>query len=156
MIHNGVFSGRVVSLPKVAGCYVAKVTDFGYSTLFKDENTSVSMPRSGYWTAPEWHEREVLPTQAKKMEAYSFGMLCLWLLCYKSNDSSAGRDFEKDMKDTSTKRLQHALGLLEIVAGPSFQQKKDIRRLLSFTLAEDPTDRTSDFVEILRLLSPNR
>ncbi len=134
---------------------MAKVTDFGYSTLFKNENPSVRMPRSKFWTAPEWHEREFLPTQARRMDAYSFGMLCLWLLFY-NNVSSADRDFEKDMEDTSTEVLDHALGLIGTIASVEFEQWNNIQRLLSLTLAHAPTERTSDFSEILQLLSPIR
>ncbi|KAL8907095.1 MAG: hypothetical protein Q9171_006000 [Xanthocarpia ochracea] len=154
-LRNDLVSDRIVKLPNEEGCYVARVTDFGFSTLFQTENASIRMPRTKIWTAPEWQEREYLPIQAKKMDAYSFGMLCLWLLFYTSS-SSADCDFEKDMENTSTEVLDHALGLIESIAFPELQQRDNIRRLLCLTLPQHPTERTSDFSEILHLLSPTR
>jgi serine/threonine protein kinase len=112
------------------------------------------MPRSKYWTAPEWHEREFLPIEARRMDSYSFGMLCLWLLFY-NNNASGDRDFEMDIGDTSMEVLDHALRLIETITCPELQQSAKIQRLLSLTLAQDPRERTSDFSEILQLLSPN-
>ena len=146
---------RVVSIPKEKGCYVAKVTDFGYSSLFKNGNASVRMPRSKPWTAPEWHEWEFSPLEARKMDAYSFGMLCLWLLFYK-NDSRPDREFEEVLKDENTQVLEHALGLVNTVAGIDVKKKNNIQKVLRSTLVQEPTERNSDFGEILQLLSPNR
>jgi len=58
---------------------VARVTDFGYSTYFAGENL-IYMPRSMPWDAPEHHHRGFSHYQAMKMDIYSFGMLCLWLI----------------------------------------------------------------------------
>ena len=146
---------RVISIPKEEGCYVAKVTDFGYSSLFENENGYVRMPRSKPWTAPEWHEREFLPLQARRMDAYSFGMLCLWLLFYKNN-SRPDRELEEVLEDANTQVLDHALGLVDTVAWINVKQKNNIQKLLRSTLVQEPTERTSDFCEILQLLSPNR
>ena len=45
------------------------------------------MPRSLHWVAPEWHHRGVSPTQAKKMDVYSLGLLVLWILCCNTSHS---------------------------------------------------------------------
>ena len=148
-------SNRVISIPKEEGCYVAKVTDFGYSSLFEDENVHVRMPRSKSWTAPEWHEGGFLPLQARRMDAYSFGMLCLWLLFY-NNNSRPDRELEKALKDANTQVLDHALGLVDTIAWIDVKQRDNIQKLLKSTLVQEPTERTSDFCEILQLLSPNR
>ena len=148
-------SNRLISIPKEEGCYVAKVTDFGYSSLFKNENASVRLPRSKHWTAPEWHEREFLPVQARRMDAYSFGMLCLWLLFYKNN-SRPDRELEGVLEDANTQVLDHALGLVDKTAFIDVQQKDNIQKLLRLTLSREPMERTSDFCEILQLLSPTR
>ena len=62
------------------GDYVAKVADFGFSTHFGSEQDLIKMPESVPWNAPERHHRHFLPQDAKAMDVYSFGMLCLWLL----------------------------------------------------------------------------
>ena len=145
----------MVNLPKEEGCYVARVTDFGYSTLFGAKDAAITMPRSQFWTAPEWHERHFLPIQAKRMDAYSFGMLCLWLLFY-DHFSNANGDFGKIMEKSKLEVLDHALELTDTLTCHNIQQRVDIRKLFSLTLAQDPAERTSEFSEILQLLSPNR
>jgi serine/threonine protein kinase len=52
------------------------VTDFGYSSF----GTLVKVPRSPPWEAPEWHPRWFNLENAKRMDIYSFGLLCLWLI----------------------------------------------------------------------------
>ena len=155
IIRDVIRLNRLISIPKEEGCYVAKVTDFGYSSLFKNENASVRLPKSKYWTAPEWHEREFLPVQARRMDAYSFGMLCLWLLFYKNN-SRPDPELERVLEDANTQVLDHALRLADTTAFINIQQKDNIQKLLMLTLIQEPTERTSDFCEILQLLSPTR
>ena len=82
VIHGDIKPENVLVFSENDGAYVAKVTDFGYSTLFTTDSDLIKMPKSWPWTAPERHHREILPIQARKMDAYSFGMLCLWLLFY--------------------------------------------------------------------------
>lgn len=144
------------SFPTEEACYIARVIDFGFSTLFQTKNASVRMPRTKTWTAPEWQEQEYLPIQAKKkMDAYSFGMLCLWLLFYTSG-SRGGRGFEKDMGKKTTGILDHALGLVESTMFPDPQERDNMKRLLCLTLPQNPNERTSNFSDILHLLSPTR
>ena len=57
-----------------------KVADFGYSTLTVGESGNVFLPKSRPWNAPEHHFGEFKVQEAKKMDVYSFGMLCLWFL----------------------------------------------------------------------------
>jgi serine/threonine protein kinase len=60
--------------------YTARVTDFGYSTRFASENDLIPMPGSQPWCAPEHDRVRFTPAQARKMDVFSFGMLCVWLL----------------------------------------------------------------------------
>ena len=146
---------KLVRLPKEERCYVAKVTDFGYSTLFGADSAAIRMPRSQFWTAPEWHERHILPIQAKRMDAYSFGMLCLWLFFYNSFPN-VNCHYQKIMEESSLGMLNHALELTNSIECHKIQQRANMQKLFRLTLAQDPTERTSDFSEILQLLSPNR
>jgi serine/threonine protein kinase len=82
VIHGDIKPENILVSSENEARHVAKVTDFGYSTLFSTDNHPITMPGPGIWTAPEWHHRKILPKQARKMDAYSFGMLCLWLLFY--------------------------------------------------------------------------
>ena len=109
------------------------------------------MPYSPPWTAPEQHHRQILPAQARKMDAYAFGMLCLWLLFYNRLDQD--RKFEKDMKGSQTSVLNHASDLIRALAVSENQNMDDIQELFRLTLAQDPAERASNFDTFLQLLS---
>jgi serine/threonine protein kinase len=69
--------------------FTAKIIDFGYSTRYEDDDEYILMPRSRPWNAPE-HCFKCKPVEARKMDLYSFGMLCLWVM------------FEKHLSNPST------------------------------------------------------
>lgn len=56
--------------------YTAKMTDFGYSCYGMGDNDAVSLPQSAPWHAPEYHEGDVTLLGAKKVDVYSFGLVC--------------------------------------------------------------------------------
>lgn len=70
------------------GLFVARLTDFGYSTRFADDNENIAMPKSWPWCAPEHHHRGFKPDQAMNMDMFSFGVLTLWIM-YKPYLSGA-------------------------------------------------------------------
>ena len=133
---------------------MARVTDFGYSTLFATDTDLVTMPKSDLWTAPEHHRRQVRPTQARKMDVFSFGMLCLWLLFYNIGSNRDG-NFKKDLKETHLEVVHYGFQKIKETADPNSQGRVNIRRLFSLSLSQDPDGRTSDFGELLKFLSPN-
>ena len=61
--------------------YGAKVIDFGYSTQFTAEDEYILVPKSWPWFAPEHSKSDRFkPSQARKMDIFSLGMLCLWVI----------------------------------------------------------------------------
>jgi serine/threonine protein kinase len=80
IIHGDVKPQNVLVFEDSPGIYIAKVADFGFSTHFYGEQNLISMPKSVPWSAPEHRHRYFCPQDAKAMDVYSFGMLCLWLL----------------------------------------------------------------------------
>ena len=130
---------------------MAKVIDFGYSTLFATDSDPIIVPYSPPWTAPEQHHRQILPAQARKMDAYSFGMLCLWLLFY--NRLGQDCNFEKDITGSQISVLNHASALIRATAVSENQNMDDIQEIFRLTLAQDPIDRASSFDTFLQLLS---
>ena len=133
--------------------YVAKVTDFGYSTLFAKETDLIYLPRSEPWTAPEQHYRGFLPAQAKKMDAYSFGMVCLWLLFYNTR-MDGQREFDQELKNADAKVLDLALERLHAMQNLETRDRSDIEHLFRITLQDTPQSRTSDFKIIIKLTLP--
>ena len=64
------------------GSFRAKMTDFGCSTIQTDSNESILVGISLPWNAPE-HDRpgqSWTKDQAERLDIFSLGMLCLWLL----------------------------------------------------------------------------
>ena len=137
------------------GRHMARVTDFGYSTLFSTDDDPILMPNSGVWTAPEQHHRGFLPRQARKMDAYSYGMLCLWLLFYNKS-WNRDRDFRKDLEYLPTNLSYHASEWLRATPDLGNQERVDLQKVFTSTLAQDPTERTANFDELLELVSPSR
>ena len=134
---------------------MAKVTDFGYSTLFTKDSDLITMPNSPPWTAPERYHRGIWPKEARKMDAYSFGMLCLWLLFY---NKAANRDhnLEKDLEDPQKELSHHTSELLEARADLENWEKDNLQKVFRSTLIQEPVERTADFTDLLKLLSPHR
>ena len=136
---------------------MAKVTDFGYSTLFSSDDAQIWMPRSGHWTAPEYHYRGFTPTNAMKMDAYSLGMLCLWLLWLpcRGDRLDADREFRKAL-DAHKEALDLAFELVRTTEGVADKDRDNIQQFFRLTLAKNRDERTSNFNELLGYLSPNR
>ena len=134
---------------------MGKITDFGYSTL-NAGNTLINMPKSQPWQAPEWHHRGFGISDAMKMDVFSFGMLCLWLLFYTLSDNKE-TDFFHDL-DWGNKRLALALAHSHITdaVGLSEESKIDLHRFFQLTLAIEKDMRTLDFRLLLSLIAPGR
>lgn len=109
------------------------------------------MPRSNPWAAPEWIiGHEFAFSEAQKMDAYSFGMLCVWLLFDVSLDY---------LETTSEPYKDKAAFAIDLVNSQIFlqaQQRENLRVLFSLTLRNDPNNRNQDFNLILDCLTMRR
>ncbi len=155
VIHGDIKPENILVFSESEGRHMARVTDFGYSTLFSTDKDPILMPNSGVWTAPEQHHRGFLPRQARKMDAYSFGMLCLWLLFYNKG-TNRNRNLKKDLEDSRKKVLDYASELLRASSDLVSREKDDLQKVFRSTILEDPAERTADFDVLLHLLSPYR
>ena len=156
VIHGDIKPENVLVHSESYGPCLAKVTDFGYSTLFTTESNLIIMPfYSELWAAPERHHRGMLPVHARKMDAYSFGLLCLWLLFY---NKAVDRDhnFRRDVENPEIELSHHASELLEATADLETWEKRNMKRVFRSTLAQNPDERTAYFTDLLELLSPHR
>lgn len=111
------------------------------------------MPGSPYWVAPEWHHRNYTTdvTGAKKMDAYSFGALCLWLLFYNNHETTSSKFYEDLRSKTSMSVLvsDHLAAAFDL----DNQSRNILHQVFNRTLQQDAKDRTSDFTELFGLLS---
>ncbi|KAH7357598.1 hypothetical protein BKA66DRAFT_552783 [Pyrenochaeta sp. MPI-SDFR-AT-0127] len=80
MLHGDIKPENVLIFKDDYGDYTARVTDFGYSNRFTSEDDLVPIPKSWPWCAPEHDRDRFTPGQARKMDVFSFGMLCFWVL----------------------------------------------------------------------------
>ena len=133
--------------------YTAKVADFGYSTYFAEVDELIKMPQSPFWCAPEWHHRGFRVSDAMKMDAYSFGMLSLWLLFY--NDlASLDHDFRKDIgRSAPPERLLLAQGLTMSMVSIGEERRSKLQEFFACTLEPNPVDRKHDFDYLINLLT---
>jgi serine/threonine protein kinase len=152
IIHGDVKPQNVLIFEDDSGKYVAKVADFGYSTVFA-ESGGILMPCSKTWVAPEWEkDRKYRFCDAKKMDAYSFGMLCFWLLLFDflgPLNLNTLRERETDMM-VLTKKLVKQKADLNVL------QRQNLSKLFSLTLSDNPNKRNLDFDEILSYLTTER
>jgi hypothetical protein len=135
--------------------YVPRVIDFGYSTRSNDPNERISIPKSEFWTAPERGERDhdFNAAEAKKVDAYSFGLLCLWLLFYTGQE---GDEFSFwSSLHSGYQALTLARQLLSKNSKFDGRQKQNLSELFELTLTRSPFDRSSDFGKFWNLLTPN-
>jgi len=154
IIHGDIKPTNVLIFENESNHFVAKTADFGYSTQFANDNELVKMPRSSYWVAPEWHHRGFTTMNAMKMDMYSFGMLCLWLLFYNTQRNTT-RDFYGDLNSAKTVSV---LAHQSIIAMASLDDQKryNLDQLFDLTLANNPAERSSDFNQLIRLFAPHR
>lgn len=107
-----------------------------------------------YWTHHEWHHNYYEVGEAKKMDAYSFGLLCLWLMFYSVDEGEMRRFYA---------HLERFYAHLETASGPMSlaedsigmnsslddKRKENIRTLFQFTLEK----RSSEFRKLYHLLA---
>ena len=176
--HGDVKPQNVLIFQGESGQYVAKVSDFGFSSLATTDDY-IKVPRTQPWNGPEWHHRGFTLNGIKMLDVYSFGMLCLWLLYrdtfFKSpprpsptlkewdgvdlftqhTEANPGGSFLEVLKaEDKMSTLAHEL--LTSTAGIDLERKSKLSRLFLLCLAKEPTDRSTDFVELLELLSQAR
>jgi serine/threonine protein kinase len=139
-----------------SGQFIPQVADFGYSVLIaKDKmNMAINMPATPGWCAPEWYQNHTAAniTAAKKMDTFSFGLLCAWLLFHttSANGHQNGREYRPDEFYPSA-----VAGLISS-SGISATKRLQLQELFNKTLAREPQIRCSDVSQCLRLLTPKR
>lgn len=156
IIHGDIKPANVLVFATDSKHYAARVADFGYSTWLGGTDDAVVMPRTPHWTAPEWHHRPMHSSSAIRMDVYSFGLLCLWLLFYNGGETE-GHDFYKDLesKETASTLARRLVDELNVTDDDDVV-KRDLYRLFNMCLAIDPADRCSDLDQLVCLLTRDR
>jgi hypothetical protein len=152
------------------------VTDFGYSTRFANEDDLIPVPKSWPWHAPEHNRNKFTPVQARKMDVFSFGMLCLWVLFEKYFSGTTpfpqkAHWVERYYRDKRQRHLSKgiledlkqgdelamlALQLVMAEKDLDKDKKQALERFFSVSLACNPNERDSSLEQSFSRLIPNR
>lgn len=175
MTHGDIKPQNVLVFKDKSGPIFAKLADFGYSGWDMNESKKILIkpPRSRPWDAPEYHHHGFSVAQAKLLDIFSFGMLCMWIMfedklnvgTHESNCcvSLTVEEYSKVFSDQNfTDELKHEGKLLKLahqLIGTAktltHVEKQSILRFFDSTLAYDPQHRTLKLDELQHLLSPN-
>ena len=150
IVHGDIKPDNVLVFQDETNRPFARVADFGFSTIFNSQST-VLMPKSGHWTAPEWHHRGFTPASAMKMDVYSLGVLSLWLIFYKAQLHKS-----QPFPEYLTSRIRSPPDLKETdfeTTGISEKAKVDLVEFFDATLALDADQRTLDLTKCISLLT---
>ena len=154
IIHGDIKPANVLVFENGSIKYTARVADFGYSTWLAGTDDAVLMPRTPHWTAPEWHHRPMHSASAIRMDVYSFGLLCLWLLFYHGEETQR-RNFYKDLESgEETSTLARQLVVEANVMDDDV--RNNLHKLFDLSLALDPAERCSNLGQLVCLLATDR
>ena len=148
-----------------------KIADFGFSLVPDQDNNEVLFKpaKSWPWYAPEYHHRGFSITGGRKQDAYSFGMLCFWVVFHTELSAAARTSSNNEfIANDSAQPSEEIYALLEqwkltgslqdmaldMVATKCYDIHQDIlTKIFRTTLAFDPNQREGDFDQISALLN---
>lgn len=149
IIHGDIKPSNVLMWERGGG-YTAKVADFGFSTWFRHDNDRILMPISAPWTAPENQGQAFSFSEAKRLDVYSFSMLCFWFLfSVPVPPETATRDRSEKLVEVATRHVHESHYLQS-------ETRDALAELFRSGLCYDAWMRTSNMDHFLRVLAPNR
>jgi serine/threonine protein kinase len=133
------------------------MTDFGYSCYGANDDDIVRLPYSRPWAAPEYHSRDFTLRDAKRMDVYSFGMLCLYILFQKRLEDSTSSlvSYLEDLK-ASESLLDFTHDMVSRFAAVGETQKTSLKEFFDLTLSHKPYSRNMDFKTLINRLGGQR
>ena len=168
MSHGDIKPENVLLFKHGVGEVYAKLADFGYAgwAINNKKDVLIKPPRSRPWDPPEYHHRGFTVLGARKLDIYSLGMVCLWVLFFDTPPVSysvptAVRGAQSwpfhDSKLLDSMKLKNRLGdfaseLVRSVKGLAANQRENLERFFLSALAHDPAERTLNLEELASLL----
>lgn len=142
---------------------LAKLIDFAYSCFGAGVTSRVFLPRTSPWTlAPEWHPRGFSLAAAKRLDVFSYGMLCVWILFQQQISILFGKPGETCVEDLlqdlkAKKQILHAVqAIIQDLDLEDLEHRVQLSEFFSVTIIEDPTGRECDFAKLVNYLNPQR
>ena len=180
MTHGDIKPQNVLVFSDNSGAVFAKLADFGYSgwDVHESQKVLIRPPRSRPWDAPEYHHRGFSVSQAKLLDIFSFGMLCMWILFedeirtvssvqtaevqkLRANPTVMGNYAGIFQDHNATDQLKRGDGLLRLArqltesATVSVNQKESLLRFFNSTLAHEPHRRSLNLEQLAFFLGPD-
>jgi len=176
IIHGDIKHQNVLIFEDEGHGFIAKMADFGFSTGFQGENDKISFPRSRPWNAPEYHDRYFFHEEAKRMDVYSFGLLCFWFLFGASGQlplapwmqyenvetiSFEGNGeslviLENLMENQDDNLLRWIIWVINCQDDFKDDERHNLEQFFCFTLVRKPDQRNMNFNDLLSSLAPYR
>ena len=149
VIHGDIKPDNLLVFGTTSDGVNLRLADFGFSSLFASK---ITITGTRGWLAPEWHHRHFTTdvVGAKKMEMYTYGLLCHWLL-FDAVQNSENLNYDPNVETP----LSSARRLTSEEAGLDDQQRRQLLRLFEETLVEDRDVRSSEFGKIIEILLPD-
>jgi hypothetical protein len=129
------------------GGFSFKIADFGFAVKKEQQNLILPIGRTRLWAAPEHSSRRFTVKEVDRMDWYSFGLTCFWLLIRKLRSRSLhdrGEEFNVSTMEKLKARnelLSFAEKVMEQDLTLSADQKHHLSRFFSSYLALDPKNR---------------
>ncbi|KIW13608.1 hypothetical protein PV08_08798 [Exophiala spinifera] len=130
-----------------SGKYLAKVADFGYSGVLRNPTAKIVIRGTELWAAPEYAQAMTVDFEtARRMDIFSLGWLCLWLLFYNRPETGGGRgqntsDFLAH-RQTKKSLVRVALDHIKTSRGMDEELQRDLASFFEQSLQLDPAERT--------------
>jgi serine/threonine protein kinase len=141
------------------GEYLAKVADFGYSGMLMVDAVRVTVHGTEGWAAPEYTKGMSADFEAaRRIDVFSLGWLCLWLLFYNRSENETGgttSDFLAHRR-SKTSLVDIASEHIESSEGIDDETRKNLTSFFQRSLQHDPALRVVDCQTLLGLIAPHR
>jgi serine/threonine protein kinase len=174
MIHGDIKPENVLIFKDDQGRYVGKMTDFGYSSPYSNEEDRVMISRTRPWEAPEYDKYDpqgANPANARQTDVFSFGLLCVWILFeeYLSKTKPLPKEAEwaRSALQTPSSFIDMVQGLknrneltrlsCDLLSTQQTLAAHEVNSLKLFfcqSLSRDLCKRPSEMPQLLRYLSP--
>jgi serine/threonine protein kinase len=172
VVHGDIKPGNVVVFSKSSDSHdvVAKMIDFGYSCYGMEDEDMVQIIGTPLWSAPENIGDGVTILSAKKMDVYSFALVCCWILFFDT--VSLDNRIEVPMEESSIadkpkkkmyrfiERIKDAERpegpISEVISQTLFlgeQKSLLLQKLLTEALCKNPSSRPYHWSEFILVLS---
>jgi serine/threonine protein kinase len=153
IIHGDIKPQNVIIFEE-EGEFIAKLADFGYSTVSVNRTAEgqIRLPVSRPWNAPEvksWEDTFSLHL-AKLADAYSFGLLCFWLIFH---DFITSTRVELSKLREDGKLLTFAIDRVNYLESFNQSQKAALR-MFFLSLWTEPSRRSFDLQKLMKGFAP--